>query len=108
MSKEKNINVEDQELDLIITFEDEDGVEHDFIAIESFEYKNEEYLILIADEENNTSDLEEGEYLIVRQKTDKDGVQIAEALEDEDELQEIDNYFRELYAEELAEAQEEE
>ena len=74
-----------------ITLTDEDGSEIEFYILEQTELSGNTYL-LVTDGE----DEEDAVALILREKTDEDGIALYETVEDETELSALSKVFSEL------------
>ncbi|MBQ3225862.1 MAG: DUF1292 domain-containing protein [Clostridia bacterium] len=81
----------------IVTLLDEDGNEHPFEHIDSFEFNGEIYVCLVAADEGEESD----EVLIFTLETDEDGKEALMLVEDEAELDMAFEEFKKRMQEEF-------
>jgi len=84
----------------ILTLVDEEGVEHAFEAVDSLELGDERYMALVPvmDEEEA---LEDSGELVVLKVVEEDGEEFLEAIEDEDEFDQVAAMFMERLEDEF-------
>ena len=81
------------------TLTDEDGNEIDFEVIGHYEKNGEQYFAMIpADEEDDENDVLE--YVILK-LAKEDGEEILVTVDDDDELDDIADYFDDLFSQEI-------
>ena len=80
----------------IYTLTDEDGVEHQFTLLGSCEIDGAEYLALIPMEQNEAE-----EYVILKLEVDEDGEEFLVTIDDDDEFDDVADYFDDLFSEEI-------
>lgn len=96
---ENNENQEfDEELDNIITLNDEDGKEVQFEFLDLIDYNSEEYVILLPVEETD----EAGEVVILKvEQTENEDEESYVGVEDEDELNAVFAIFKDKFKDEF-------
>ena len=103
MSEDLNNNIPDEmeneeELDNIITLNDEDGNEVEFEFLDLIEYEGEEYVVLLPTEEEDDA----GEVLILKlEDTDSEEEESYVSVEDEDVLNKVFEIFKEKFKDEF-------
>ena len=96
MEENKNINAE-EEVE-VYTLTDEDGNESEFTLIGSVELKGNKYLAMIpADSDEDSEYLE---YVILKSVME-DGEEMLVSVDDDDEYDDVADYFDDLFANEL-------
>ena len=82
------------------TLTDEEGNEIEFELIAQCERNGQQYLAMIPveDEENNDSDV--CEYIILK-VAEEDGEEVLVTVDDDDELDDVANYFDDLFTQEI-------
>ena len=99
MDLENDIPEMDEELDNIITLNDEDGNEVKFEFLDLIEYNSEEYVILLPTEE------EEADEVVILKVEDTDDEDAEEesyvSIEDEDILNRVFAMFKEKFKDEF-------
>lgn len=91
---------ENEELNNIITLNDEDGKEVQFEFLDLIEYNDEEYVILLPIEE--TDDEEAGEVVILKvEHTESEDEESYIGVEDEDELNAVFAIFKDKFKDEF-------
>ena len=97
MDLEKNTPEMDEELDNIITLNDEDGNEVKFEFLDLIELDNEEYVVLLPVTEEGEE--EEGEVVILKvEDTDEDSdEETYVSIEDEETLNKVFEIFKEKF-----------
>ena len=91
---------ENEELNNIITLNDEDGKEVQFEFLDLIEYNEEEYVILLPIEE--TDDEEAGEVVILKvEHTESEDEESYIGVEDEDELNAVFAIFKDKFKDEF-------
>ena len=96
MSENEKLNKE-EEYD-VYTLTDEDGNESEFTLIGSVEMKGNTYYALIP-----ASPDEESEYLeyVILKKAVEDGEEVLVSVDDDDEYDDVADYFDDLFADEI-------
>ena len=97
MSENEKLNKEEEEYD-VYTLTDEDGNESEFTLIGSVEMKGNTYYALVP------ADLdEESEYLeyVILKKAVEDGEEVLISVDDDDEYDDVADYFDDLFADEI-------
>ncbi len=97
MSENEKLNKEEEEYD-VYTLTDEDGNESEFTLIGSVEMKGNTYYALVP------ADLdEESEYLeyVILKKATEDGEEVLISVDDDDEYDDVADYFDDLFADEI-------
>ena len=96
MSENEKLNPE-EEYD-VYTLTDEDGNESEFTLIGSVEMKGNTYYALIPADVD-----EESEYLeyVILKKTIEDGEEVLVSVDDDDEYDDVADYFDDLFADEI-------
>lgn len=103
MSEDLNNNIpedmeNDEELDNIITLNDEDGNEVEFEFLDLIEYEGEEYVVLLPTEEEDDA----GEVLILKlEDTDSEEEESYVSVEDEEVLNKVFEIFKEKFKDEF-------
>ena len=88
----------DEELDNIITLNDEDGNEVEFEFLDLIEYEGEEYVVLLPTEEEDDA----GEVLILKlEDTDSEEEESYVSVEDEEVLNKVFEIFKEKFKDEF-------
>jgi uncharacterized protein YrzB (UPF0473 family) len=97
----------DEDKDLLenenVVLVDEDGTEHSFALLDIIEVEGSEYAILQPEDEDLTDD-EEPEAIILKITTDDNGEEILADIEDDEEWEKVADYWQEMMT---AEGQEE-
>ena len=89
-----------EELDNIITLNDEDGKEVQFEFLDLIEYNSEEYVILLPMEE--TGEDEAGEVVILKvEQTENENEESYIGVEDEEELNAVFSIFKDKFKDEF-------
>lgn len=96
MSEKKENNLPEVE---IYTLQDEEGNEHDFELIGTCERNGTNYYAMIAVEDSNDSN-EFCEYVILK-GVEEDGEESLVTIDDDDEFDDIADYFDDLFASEI-------
>ena len=96
MEEKELTNMED-----IITLTDEDGNDLDFEILASCERNGQTYFAVI--EVKDEADIEKEEILeyIVLKLTEEDGEEILATIDDDEELDDIADYFDDLFSQEI-------
>ena len=98
MDIEDNKPEMDEELDNIVTLNDEDGNEVKFEFLDLIEYNSEEYVILLPMEESE----EAGEVVILKvEDTDSEDEESYVGVEDEEELNTVFSIFKDKFKDEF-------
>lgn len=101
MSENKtNNNLPEEEESMIITLTDEDGSELEFEVIGQYEKNGEQYFAMIAADEEQNADDDVCEYIILKLAKDGDE-EILITVDDDDELDDIADYFDDLFSQEI-------
>ena len=82
------------------TLTDEDGNELEFEVIAQCEKNGEQYFAMIPVEEEESNDSEILEYIILK-LAKEDGEEILVTVDDDDELDDIADYFDDLFSQEI-------
>ncbi len=78
----------------LITLTDEDGEDHEFELVDTLEHNGKSYVALVTSAENPDEMLEDdGNLVIMKIIEEKDGDDILELIEDDDEFEEISDIF---------------
>ena len=98
--KNLNNNLPEEEESMIITLTDEDGSELEFEVIAQYEKNGQQYFAMIpVEEEENTED-DVCEYIILKLAKEGDE-EILVTVDDDDELDDIADYFDDLFTREI-------
>ena len=90
-----------EELDNIITLNDEEGKEVQFEFLDLIEYNSEEYVILLPVEETEEAD-EAGEVVILKvEQTENENEESYIGVEDEEELNAVFTMFKNKFKDEF-------
>jgi uncharacterized protein YrzB (UPF0473 family) len=99
MDNQKKINQEEEMENEYFTLTDEDGNEIDFEVIGQYEKNGERYFAMIpVEEEDDSNDILE--YVILKLAVE-DGEEILVTVDDDDELDDIADYFDDLFSQEI-------
>ena len=79
----------------ILTLEDDDGVEHTFEVLDSIENAGTRYLALSPVYDDPQQTLADSGELVILRVVEADGEEFLEAIDDEDEMDEIADIFME-------------
>ena len=79
----------------ILTLEDDDGVEHTFEVLDSIENAGTRYLALSPIYDDPQQTLADSGELVILRVVEADGEEFLEAIDDEDEMDEIADIFME-------------
>lgn len=77
----------------LISLMDEDGKEHEFEFVDSLELEGSEYVALIPVYDNPADSLDDDGELVVLKVIQDDGEEYLEAIEDEDEFNNVSELF---------------
>ncbi len=77
----------------LISLMDEDGNEHEFEFVDSLELEGSEYVALIPVYDNPADSLEDDGELVVLKVMEDNGEEYLEAIEDEDEFNNVSELF---------------
>ena len=97
MSEDTNNNVENEELDNIITLNDEEGNEVDFEFLDLIEFEGEEYVVLLPVEETDDA----GEVVILQVEDIDTEEESYTSVEDEEILNKVFEIFKEKFKDEF-------
>ena len=86
MVENNNLNEQNEEDDIIVTLELDDGTEIECAILTIFEVKDTDYIALIPLDENGEGN-EEGEVLIYRYAEDEEGNPALSNIEDDEEYE---------------------
>ena len=93
-------NMEGEELDNIITLNDENGEEINFEFLDLIEYEGEEYVVLLPVEEDD--DEEAGEVVILKlEDTESEEEESYVSVDDEEVLNKVFEIFKEKFSDEF-------
>ena len=106
MSNEENKNIENEgeELDNILTLNDEDGNEVEFEFLDMIEYDGEEYVVLLPVEDEEEENEEAGEVVILKLEDNDDEDSDEESyvsVDDEEVLNKVFELFKEKFKDEF-------
>ena len=99
MVENNNQTPQNEEVDMIVTLELDDGTEIECAILTIFEVKDTDYIALIPLDENGEGN-EEGEVLIYRYAEDEEGNPALSNIEDDEEYEIVAERFDELLDEE--------
>lgn len=85
---------EQNESSIILT--DEDGKEVEFEFVDSFDFEDNTYYVLIPTEDNKDE-----EYVILRLEKDENGEDILSTIDDDEEFDRVADYFEDEYLSEI-------
>lgn len=88
-----------EEIDNIITLNDEEGKEVKFEFVDLIEYENEEYVILIPAEEDESE--EPGEVVILKVEGETEEEETYVSVDNEETLNKVFDIFKEKYKDEF-------
>lgn len=97
MSEDINNNLENEELDNIITLNDEEGNEVEFEFLDLIEFEDEEYVVLLPVEETEDA----GEVVILQVEDIDTDEESYTSVEDEDTLNKVFEIFKEKFKDEF-------
>ena len=97
MSEDTNNNVENEELDNIITLNDEEGNEVEFEFLDLIEFEGEDYVVLLPVEETE----EAGEVVILQVEDIDSEEESYTSVEDEEILNKVFEIFKEKFKDEF-------
>ena len=102
-NEEKNTPEFDEELDNIITLNDEDGKEVQFEFLDMIELDSEEYVVLLPIEDaENTDDDDAGELVILKvEDTDSEDEESYVSVDDEETLNKVFEIFKDKFKDEF-------
>ena len=102
-NEEKNIPEFDEELDNIVTLNDEDGKEVQFEFLDMIELDSEEYVVLLPIEDaENTAEDDAGELVILKvEDTDSDDEESYVSVDDEETLNKVFEIFKDKFKDEF-------
>ncbi len=86
-----------EDLRVTLTLDDDEEVECQILTI--FDIDDQNYIVLLPVDDEEGDDSEEGEVYIYRYFEDEDGNPSLENIEDEEEYEEVTEYFEELLEE---------
>jgi uncharacterized protein YrzB (UPF0473 family) len=93
MDNKEDFEFEGDFLPDIITLTDEEGEEHVFELVDTLEKGEDTYVALMTCTENPEDMLDEDLNLVIMKIIEEDGEEILEAIEDDDEFDEISEIF---------------
>ena len=88
---------EGEELDNILTLNDEEGNEVEFEFLDLIEYDGEEYVVLLPNDEEEADEV----VILKLEDTDSDDEESYVSVEDEDVLQAVFDIFKEKFKDEF-------
>lgn len=102
-NEENNIPELDEELDNVITLNDENGEEVKFEFLDMIELDSEEYAVLLPIEESEKEDSEDpGELVILKvEDTDSDDEESYVSVDDEETLNKVFEIFKDKFKDEF-------
>ncbi len=100
MSEDVNNNLDQEEVNNIVSMTDEDGNDVEFEFIDLIELDGEEYVVLLPTEEDDSD--EDGEVVILKlEKTDSEDEESYVSVEDEAVLNRVFEIFKEKFKDEF-------
>ncbi len=100
MSEDVNNNLDQEEVNNIVSMTDEDGNDVKFEFIDLIELDGEEYVVLLPTEEDDSD--EDGEVVILKlEKTDSEDEESYVSVEDEAVLNRVFEIFKEKFKDEF-------
>ena len=101
MDNEKLNNIDNVDEDNLITLTDENGEEVEFEIITDYEKDGNRYFAMFPPESDN-DDSDIVEYVILKLAVDEEtGEEYFVSIEDDDELDDVADYFDDLFSQEL-------
>ena len=100
MDNEKMNNIEGADEDNLIVLTDENGKEVEFEIITDYEKDGNRYFAMFPPEEDGDEDKDILEYVILKLAKDGDE-EILVTVDDDDELDDIADYFDDLFSQEI-------
>ena len=88
--------MDSEQNDSKIILTDEDGKEVEFDFVDSFDFEEKTYYVLIPTEDNKDE-----EYVILRLEKDENGEDILSTIDDDEEFDRVADYFEDEYFSEI-------
>ena len=101
-NEENNVPEFDEELDNIITLNDENGEEVQFEFLDMIELDSEEYVVLLPVQESENEDDDPGELVILKvEDTDSEDEESYVSVDDEETLNKVFEIFKDKFKDEF-------
>ena len=101
MDNEKMNGMENAEEENLITLTDENGIEVEFEIIADYEKNGNRYFAMFPPESDEDEDSDLIEYVILKLVKNEDGEEYFESIDDDDEFDDIADYFDDLFSAEV-------
>ena len=101
MDNEKMNGMENAEEENLITLTDENGLEVEFEIIADYEKNGNRYFAMFPPESDDDEDSDLIEYVILKLVKNEDGEEYFESIDDDDEFDDIADYFDDLFSAEV-------
>ena len=102
MANEKINETENEEADNLIKLTDEDGIEVEFEIIADYEKDGNRYFAMFPPESEEDKDSDLIEYVILKLiKDEESGEEFFASIEDDDEFDNVADYFDDLFSAEI-------
>ena len=102
MDNEKMNGIENADADNLIMLTDENGIEVEFEIIADYEKNGNRYFAMFPPESDDDEDSDLIEYVILKLvKNEETGEEFFESIDDDDEFDDIADYFDDLFSAEV-------
>ena len=101
MDNEKMNGIENANEDNLIMLTDENGIEVEFEIIADYEKNGNRYFAMFPPESDDDEDSDLIEYVILKLVKNEDGEEYFESIDDDDEFDDIADYFDDLFSAEV-------
>ena len=101
MDNEKMNGIENANEDNLIMLTDENGIEVEFEIIADYEKNGNRYFAMFPPESDDDEDSDLIEYVILKLVQNEDGEEYFESIDDDDEFDDIADYFDDLFSAEV-------
>lgn len=101
MDNEKMNGIENANEDNLIMLTDENGIEVEFEIIADYEKNGNRYFAMFPPESDDEEDSDLIEYVILKLVKNEDGEEYFESIDDDDEFDDIADYFDDLFSAEV-------
>ena len=101
MDNEKMNGIENVNEDNLIMLTDENGIEVEFEIIADYEKNGNRYFAMFPPESDDDEDSDLIEYVILKLVKNEDGEEYFESIDDDDEFDDIADYFDDLFSAEV-------
>ena len=101
MDNEKMNGIENADADNLIMLTDENGIEVEFEIIADYEKNGNRYFAMFPPESDDDEDSDLIEYVILKLVKNEDGEEYFESIDDDDEFDDIADYFDDLFSAEV-------